>query len=446
MAVNLAVIFFEMINIKRKINVVLEKRKKDGIIVNDNVPIFFRVTYNSNRINLFTGFRIDRNNWNEDLSQVKKGLSNLNGESTEDINTKLRNLESDLQSFFIKCQVEDRIPAVEELKINFGLIKNKGNIKGKKISEIIEDKENNAETFFDTFDKFTDFSGKVNNWTIDTYKKFEALKNHLIGFNPNLTFDNLNSEGLPKLLSYFSNTLKLNNVTTKKYLKNLKWFLRFAVKNNYCDNQYFQQFAPKIKTADKVVVFLSEDEILKIKNLEISQTKKYLERVRDVLLFTCFTGLRYSDVQKLKKTDIKNDKLYIVTKKTSDSITIELNDVSKEILEKYSENETEMALPVISNQKINEYLKELGRLAEIDEPINHTYFIGNNRKDDTKPKCEYFSSHIGRRTFICLCISRGIPIHVVMKWTGHSDYQSMKPYIDVVDSTREVQMQKLNII
>ena len=137
-----------MINIKRKINVVLEKRKKDGIIVNDNVPIFFRLTYNSNRINLFTGFRIDRNNWNEDLSQVKKGLSNLNGESTEDINTKLRNLESDLQSFFIKCQVEDRIPAVEELKINFGLIKNKGNIKEKKISKIIEDKENNAGTFF----------------------------------------------------------------------------------------------------------------------------------------------------------------------------------------------------------------------------------------------------------------------------------------------------------
>ena len=447
MAVILAVIYFniEMINIKRKINIVLEKRKKDGVIVNHNVPIFFRVTFNSNRVNLFTGFRVDRNNWDEKLSQIKKGISNINGETIEEINTKLSNLENDLQAFFIKCQVEDRIPDIEELKVSFGQIKNKGNTKEKKTIKT-DEKEMEIETFFEVFDKFTDYSGKVNNWTIDTYKKFDALKNHLLSFNPNLTFDNLNSEGLPKLLSYFSNTLKLNNVTTKKYLKNLKWFLRFAVKNNYCDNQYFQQFAPKIKTADKVVVFLSEDEILKIRNLEISQTKKYLERVRDVLLFTCFTGLRYSDVQKLKKSDIKNGKLYIVTKKTSDSITIELNDVSKEILEKYSEIETEMALPVISNQKINEYLKELGRLAEIDEPINHTYFIGNSRKDDTKPKFEYFSSHIGRRTFICLCISKGIPIHVIMKWTGHSDYQSMKPYIDVVDSTREVQMQKLNII
>ena len=333
-----------MISIKRKINIVLEKRKKDGVIVNHNVPIFFRVTFNSNRVNLFTGFRIDRNDWDENSSQIKKGISNVNGETSDDINTKLSNLENDLQTFFMKCQIEDRIPDVLDLKICFSQIKNKGNAKEKKGSDLVEDKK---ETFFDVFDNFTDYSGKVNNWTIDTHKKFEALKNHLFAFDPNLTFENLNSEGLPKLLSYFSNTLKLNNVTTKKYLKNLKWFLRFAVKNNYCDNKYFQQFTPKIKTADKVVIFLSEEEILKIRNLEISQTKKYLERVRDILLFTCFTGLRYSDIQKLKKSDIKNDKLYIVTKKTSDSITIELNDTSKEILEKYSENKTEMALPVI---------------------------------------------------------------------------------------------------
>ena len=108
MDVILAVIYFniEMINIKRKINIVLEKRKKDGVIVNHNVPIFFRVTFNSNRVNLFTGFRVDRNNWDEKLSQIKKGISNINGETIEEINTKLSNLENDLQAFFIKCQVK----------------------------------------------------------------------------------------------------------------------------------------------------------------------------------------------------------------------------------------------------------------------------------------------------------------------------------------------------
>ncbi|MDV3940164.1 hypothetical protein CMT83_02040 [Elizabethkingia anophelis] len=149
MAVILAVIYFniEMINIKRKINIVLEKRKKDGVIVNHNVPIFFRVTFNSNRVNLFTGFRVDRNNWDEKLSQIKKGISNINGETIEEINTKLSNLENDLQAFFIKCQVEDRIPDLDELKISFGQVKNKGNTKEKKAIKT-DEKEMEIETFF----------------------------------------------------------------------------------------------------------------------------------------------------------------------------------------------------------------------------------------------------------------------------------------------------------
>ncbi|MDY3338906.1 tyrosine-type recombinase/integrase [Riemerella anatipestifer] len=432
-----------MINIKRKINIELEKRKKDGILIDENVPIFFRVTYNSNRINLFSGFRIDRKDWNENQSLVKNGKTNPNGLTAEEINTNLSNLINDIQTFFIKCQVENNIPDKLELKEYFAQCKDRGN---KKKKTVIPTEEIPEKSFFEVYDHFTDYSGKVNNWTLDTHKKFNALKNHLLSFNKNLTFEDFNSEGLPKLLSYFSNTLKLNNVTTKKYLKNIKWFLRFAVKFGYCDNLYFQQFSPKIKTTDKVIIFLSEEEINAIRKYNIPTTKKYLERVRDILLFTCFTGLRHSDVEKLKKADVKNGKLYIITKKTSDSIVIELNDISKSILEKYENLDGDKALPVISNQKMNEYLKELGKLAGIDEPINHTYFIGNKRNDESKPKYEYFSSHIGRRTFICLCISKGIPIQVIMKWTGHSDYQSMKPYIDVVDTTREIQMQKLNIL
>lgn len=431
-----------MISIKRKVNVALEKRKKDGVVINDNVPIFLRVTYNSNRINLFSGFRIDRKDWNETQSLVKNGKINSNGLTAEEINTYLSNLINNIHTFFIKCQVEDRVPDTLEVKEYFAEIKDRGEKKKK-----VEIKEDVTEkTFFEVFDHFTEYSGKVNNWTVDTHKKFAALKNHLLSFNENLTFEDFDSNGLPKLLSYFSNNLKLNNVTTKKYLKNIKWFLRFAVKFSYCNNLYFQQFTPKIKTTDKVIIFLSEEEINTIRKYNIPTTKKYLERVRDVLLFTCFTGLRHSDVEKLKKSDIKNGKLYVVTKKTSDFIVIELNDISKNILEKYKDLDGDKALPVISNQKMNEYLKELGQLAEIDEPINHTFFIGNKRNDESKPKYEYFSSHIGRRTFICLCISKGIPIQVIMKWTGHSDYQSMKPYIDVVDSTREIQMQKLNIL
>lgn len=440
--------FFFMITIKRKITVELEKRKKNGQLINENVPIFFRLTYNSNRINLFTGFRINRNLWDEKSLEVKAVVQNENGIRADEINSRISNLSSELHSFFIKCQIEDRIPETEEVRFQFNSLKDKGEKLRNKAGQKNSPGQEIKKTFFDVFDEFTSYSGKVNNWTDDTFKKFTALKNHLLKYKEDLAFTDLDSEGMTKLLSYFSSTLKLNNVTTKKYIKNIKWFMRFAVKYEYCDNKFFKEFNPKIKTAEKPIIFLSEEEIKKIIDYEIADTKLYLHRVRDVLLFTCFSGLRHSDVLKLRKSDIHNGKLHIITKKTSDALTIELNNIAIEILEKYKDFEPEnnLALPVISNQKYNEYLKELAKLAEINQPISHTYFIGNKRMDDVKPKHELFSSHIGRRTFICLCIARGVPIQVIMKWTGHSDYQSMKPYIDVVDSTREVQMQKLNFI
>lgn len=101
-----------------------------------------------------------------------------------------------------------------------------------------------------------------------------------------------------------------------------------------------------------------------------------MERVRDVFLFCCFTSLRYSDVRNLKRSDIKPDHIEVTTVKTADSLIIELNDHSKAILEKYKDVhfENHMALPVISNQKMNDYLKELGELAEINEPVRETYY------------------------------------------------------------------------
>lgn len=150
----------------------------------------------------------------------------------------------------------------------------------------------------------------------------------------------------------------------------------------------------------------------------------------------------------MTKHDVKNDVIEFVTKKTNDFLCVELNKHSRAILEKY-ENvafENGKALPVISNQKMNEYLKELGELSGIIEPIRETYYIGNERIDDVKPKHEHLSTHVGRRTFICTALSLGIPAQVVMKWTGHSDYKSMKPYIDVADTIKANAMSKFDMI
>lgn len=171
-----------------------------------------------------------------------------------------------------------------------------------------------------------------------------------------------------------------------------------------------------------------------------------MERVRDVFLFCCFTSLRYSDAYNLRRSDVKSDHIEITTVKTADSLTIELNDHSRAILEKYKDVHFrgDKALPVISNQKMNDYLKELGELAGIDELIRETYYKGNERIDEVTPKYALLGTHAGRRTFICNALSMGIPAHVVMKWTGHSDYKAMKPYIDIADDIKANAMSKFN--
>lgn len=125
---------------------------------------------------------------------------------------------------------------------------------------------------------------------------------------------------------------------------------------------------------------------------------------------------------------------------------IELNNHSKAILDKYKDVafEYDKVLPVITNQKMNDYLEELAEMAGIDEPVRQTYYKGNERIDDVTPKYTLPGTHAGRRTFICSALALGIPPQVVMKWTGHSDYKAMKPYIDIADDIKANALSKFN--
>ena len=94
---------------------------------------------------------------------------------------------------------------------------------------------------------------------------------------------------------------------------------------------------------------------------------------------------------------------------------------------------------------MNEYLKELMKLAKINEPVRLTYYKGNERYDEVYPKHELIATHAARRTFICFAISIGIPPEVVMKWTGHRSYRAMEPYIAICDKTKSEAMVQFNL-
>jgi len=268
----------------------------------------------------------------------------------------------------------------------------------------------------------------------------------LMDFNKNATFESFNESGLNDYVEFLRIKHEMRNSTIGKQMGFLKWFLRWSMNKNYHQNNAFQTFKPKLKDTQKKVIFLTQEELHKVRDYNIPESKQYLERIRDVFLFCCFTGIRYSDAYNLRRSDIKSNHIEITTVKTADSLIIELNDTSKHILDKYKNIpfKDDKALPVISNQKMNDYLKELGELVGIDEPIRQTYYIGNKRINEVRPKYELLGTHVGRRTFICNALSLGIPVQVVMKWTGHSDYKAMKPYIDIADNIKANSMKKFN--
>ena len=422
-------------NIKRNIIFALESRKKNGVPVIENVPIRMRVIFASHRIEFTTGYRIDAAKWDADKQRVKNGCTNKLKQSASDINTDLLRYYTIMQEVFKEYEVKDIMPTPQEIKDSF-------NNKVNPTEEVQEEQKG----FWEIFNEFVSECGKQNNWTDSTYEKFAAVKNHIKEFKAEPTFVYFDEEGLNSYVDFLRKTKDMRNSTIGKQLGFLKWFIRWAFKKGYHQNIAFETFKPKLKNTPKKVIFLTWDELNKLKVCNIPQNKQYLERVRDVFLFCCFTGLRYSDVYNLRTSDVKADHIEITTVKTADSLVIELNNHSKAILEKYKDVHFEgnKVLPVISNQKMNDYLKELGELAEINEPIRETYYKGNQRIDEVTPKYALLGTHAGRRTFICNALALGIPAQVVMKWTGHSDYKAMKPYIDIADDIKANAMSRFN--
>lgn len=300
-----------------------------------------------------------------------------------------------------------------------------------------------GQSMFELYNSFIEEQSQEASWTPGTITKHKTILRHLQDWHPRATFEDLTPDGI-NLWSDYLLDLGIRNTTIKKDIAILKWFLRWAVAKGHASDTTFMAYKSKLKTTQKRVIFLTWEELIHLYNLNIPDNKDYLRRVRDIFCFSCFTSLRYSDVRNLKKDNIINDTIHIATIKTNDTLRIELNDYSRELLARYADTDSENAFPVVSNQKMNDYLKELGKLAELNAPITETYYQGAKRIETTKPKWQYLSTHCGRRTFICNALMLGIQPDVVMKWTGHSDYKSMKPYIDIADSTKKSAMSLFN--
>lgn len=425
----------------------LDKRtNKDG-----ESAVIISVSMFRKRMLTTLGFSIDPKKWNESRQRVKHGatIEMKPTKSSEKKNTSYNDINgwlNEIENHFTQLEINLTTSIDEQSELNLLDEFNKAFRKEKHT-----DKKD--ATLFDRLDEFVKEVGKENNWSEAVIKIFRALKNHLTAFNKDITFDDLNKDGLFDFLDYLKKipiadgTKGMKNTTMRKHLSFLKWFLRWTIKKGYNTNTDFLEFNPKLRVAQKQIVFLEWSELLHVFNFEFTgKDKERLEKIRDVFCFLCFTGLRYSDVAKLKRTDINDNAITITTQKTTDTLTIELNDFSKAILNKYADENYphNKALPVISNQKMNQQLKEVAKECGLNTLITQIHLKGAKRVETVQPKHELITTHTGRRTFISNALMKGIPVNVVMQWTGHSDYKAMKPYIAIAESAKRDAMKLFN--
>lgn len=372
-------------------------------------PVMIRIYLNNQRLSIgSSGVAINPKSWDNEKNRLK-------GRSTEILqaNLQLDNIQAGLQAIFRRLELS------EDLSLE--LIK----------SEFLGKKEQ-LDTILSLFEKHNnDIRNQVGiSKSVATLQKYENCKRHFSNFikskygRTDLKLSEVTPIVIHDFRIYLLTTKKCMPNTTTKILKFFKTIILFGRKNGFLTHDPFREIRFHLEPVDRG--FLTDNEIKTIMQKEMVTPR--LELVRDMFIFSCFTGLAYIDVANLTEDNIVelDCKQWIMTKrqKTKIATNIILLDIPKMIIEKYaSVRKDEKLLPILSNQKMNAYLKEIADICQINK--NLTY-------------------HVARHTFATMSISKGVPIETVSKMLGHSKIQTTQIYARITNKKLEADMLALS--
>ena len=288
--------------------------------------------------------------------------------------------------------------------------------------------------------------------TIDTLMSFRKL---LADFGHDTLLSMIDGDYLLRFHKWLVDERHQQGVTVHGNLTRLKWFLKWARRKSIYTGTADTDYRPKVKGAkerNRAIIYLTHDELQQVEQYHFRERHKNVSK--DVFLFCCYTGLRSSDILRLSRADIHGDHITFTTQKTNDTLTIPLNNRAIAILDRYQDctpNRRQRTLGILhpalptpdrktQNKTLHDIMKEIG----IDTPTHHTYFIGSERHDEIVPKYELISTHTARHTFIVTAISLGISPTIILSWTGHKNYEAMRPYIAIANETSTQAMDRFN--
>ncbi|MDG1805911.1 site-specific integrase [Flavicella sp.] len=387
--------------------------KRSKIDAEGKSMIYLRVTINQKRAEVSTKLKVHIDKW---CTSTSKGL----GRSSEIriLNNKLEKINTNILDLYERLRLKN------------------SKVSSRELVDVFQGKVEHEKMLIKIFDDHNKMVEKLvgKDFAPGTLERYKTARMHVFNYlNHEYKLDDIpvvkvDLKFINGLEYYLKTERDCGHNTTVKYITNFKKIIRIAKANEWIEKDPFYNWKSRLKIVDRE--FLSQLELQKLIDKEFENER--LERVKDFFLFSCFTGLAYVDVKKLKHNDIvigiDGEKwIDISRKKTATKSRVPLLTIPKIIIDKYKDHplvvNNDMVLPMLSNQKMNSYLKEISDVAGINK--NLTY-------------------HLARHTFATtVTLSNGVPMESVSKMLGHKSIKTTQHYAKVLDVKVSNDMQLL---
>ena len=397
---------------KEKITLHFYLRSKKAVATG-LLPLYVRLTVNGERLEFSSKKFVEKSKWSEDLSKVKG-----NSEEARSINSYLDSVKAQITNIQLALNHKNEPLNVENFR--------------KRLFGEAERERMLLPIYKDHNDRIEGLLG--NGYAPGTLERFKISIKHLEEFLiwkydlKDIAINKIDFALITDFEFYLRSIKHCSNNTAVKYVRNFRKIIKICLSNDWLEKDPFVKYDGKMKEVE--TEFLTEEEIQSI------YTKKFrtprLELVRDIFIFCCFTGLAYVDVKGLKHDHIGigidgQKWIFKNRQKTDTKSKIPLLPIPEELIKKYAAHpkclNEDRVLPVLSNQKMNGYLKEIGDLCEITKEITF---------------------HMARHTFATsVTLTNGVPIESVSKMLGHKNIQTTQHYARVLDKKVSEDMQNL---
>ena len=382
--------------------------------------LFYVNLPDGNRFVYSTGQKIPVRLWDKGYQNPIRTKSQKDQVIINAVTLRLDRIKAEYLKLDLQYQKQGKQLTKEQLKDEFDIV-----FKGKQKKETPNDLES-------CFTDFYEFKFKDGSWSKSTKQRYMMLLGLLNDYEKYKSRV-IDIRGIDESwithFRYYCQTVKKHQVNTLgRNIGLLKTFLNYCLKKKYIDNPSFKEAAVNREVTYQIA--LNKEEIGVVAQLDLALNKR-LERVRDVFLVGCYTGMRFSDFKRVKSSNISEGLITIrEVKDKTKTLQIPITDKVRAILEKY-----DWQLPLISEQKFREYLKEIFKLAGFTDLKIKSKKIGKEVYEKEVPMYKLISTHTARRSFITIMLNSGVPAKAIMSITGHKSINNFQLYYKPTNDT-----------